>query len=100
MFEVLFETRDVAVPESPVLFRPVRHFLDPPGLELIDPLSPLFFLAHEPGVAKNAKVPRDRRPADAEAGSQVGHRRAPLPEPVEDGSAGGIGDGLKDVGVC
>ena len=99
MFEVLLETRDVAVPERPVLFRPVRNFLNPLGLELIDPLPPLFLLAHEPGVAKNAKMPRDRWPADAKTSGQLGHRRAPLPQAVEDGSASGIGYGLEDVGV-
>jgi hypothetical protein len=56
LFEVTLETRDVVVPESPVLFRPFCDFLDSLRLELVDALPSVFFLANESRASQDAQV--------------------------------------------
>ena len=53
---MLLETCDVVLPELAVLFCPLRNFLDSLRLELIKALSPILFLADEPGGSQNPEM--------------------------------------------
>jgi hypothetical protein len=99
LFEVALETRDVLLPESPILLCPCRDIRDSGGLELIDPLTSLLFFANEPGAPQHTKVSGDRRPADAKPRRELGHRRAPETEAIENRPARRIGYGMEDICV-
>ena len=61
------ETRDVVVPEPSVLFGPLRDFLNPVGLELVDTLAAFLSLPNEPRASQNAEMLRDRGSRHAKA---------------------------------
>lgn len=92
--------RDAMVPESTILLGPFRNFLYSRGLQLIDALASILFLANEPCVSQHTQMLRDGRPAHPEAGSEIVDRCRSAAEPVENRAPGGIRYGAEYVGDC
>jgi hypothetical protein len=81
----------------PVSFEPLVELAERLGLEAIDPLAAMTLFADKPGRTQNAQMPGDRRTADGEQTGDLIDGARSTAELIEDGSARGISDGVKDL---
>jgi hypothetical protein len=98
----LFQAGQTDAPETAVLVEPVVYGAEGFGIELVDAVAAFAVLVHEVGAAQQAKVLGDRGAGNGEgSGDFSGGLAAPAQE-IEDGAAGGVGEGLEGGfgGIC
>jgi hypothetical protein len=101
-FDELFQARQVRAPEAAVLVEPGVHGAQGFGIELVDAVAAFAVFLHQVGAAQEAEVFGDGGTRNREGpGDFSGGLAAPAQE-IEDGAAGGIGQGLESSlgGIC
>src|SRR5262249_4176577 len=87
----------VDCPEPPVSLQPTVQFAQGLGIEPIYAIAAFALFLHQMRLVQNTQVFRDGWPAYLEAAGDLVNGEPAIAQPIEDGAAGGIGDGLKDV---
>src|SRR6476659_9360668 len=81
--QVVVESLEALLPETPVLADPVGDVAEPLRLEGARPPLRLAALFDEAGALEHLQVLRDRGQAEIERGGQLRHRRLALRKPGE-----------------
>lgn len=94
-FDERLEIVEAHGPEAAVLLEPGVDSAQRFWIEVIDPMAPLAMLADEMRAAQQPQVTGDGRSRYRKCLSDRSGGLAATPQQIEDGAAGGIGDGLE-----
>ena len=90
-----FETRQVSAPEAAVVVEPFIYGAERLGIELVDAVAAFAVLVNQVRATKKAQVFGDGGTGDGKGSGDFSGGLAAAAEKVEDGAAGGIGQGLE-----
>jgi len=105
-FDEGFQVVQAGGPEGAVLLDPGVDGAQGFGIELINPMAAFAVFADEVSAAQQAQVFGDGGAGDRESSGDLSGGLAAAAEKVEDGAAGGIGEGLEGgfgvagCGIC
>ena len=91
--QVFLERVETRLPLAAAAFHPTFNVLEPSGLESIDTPSAFPTTRHEPGLAQQTKVSRDRGLADTELPDDLADVALVERQQLENPAAGGVGEG-------
>src|SRR5208283_4130257 len=94
-FDKGFQVVETGAPENAVLLDPRVDGAKRFRVELVYAMAAFAVLTDEVGATQQAQVLRDRGAGHGEGAGDLSGRLAAAAEQVEDGSAGGIGQGLE-----
>ena len=90
-----FEVGQASGPEAAVVFEPAVDGAQRFRIELVNPVASFAMLAHQVRAPQQAQVLGDRGTGYGEGSGNVSGGLAAAAKHVEDGTAGGIGEGLE-----
>jgi len=73
--------------------------LDARGVQFVESAVSIGPIDDQMGVLQDSQVLGDRRPGDRKAPGELADRLRPVQQPLEDGSAGRIAEGVQLLGV-
>ena len=94
-FDKCFQVGQVDAPEAAVLFEPGVDGAERFGIELVDAVAAFAMFADQVGAAQQAQVLGDRGTGNRESSGDFSGGLAAAAKQIEDGAAGGIGQGLE-----
>ena len=90
-----FKASETGAPEVAILLEPGIDGSKRLGIELVDAVATLAMLMHEMSAAEKAQVLGDCRPGNGKGVSDISSGLVAAAQKIEDGTAGGIGEGLE-----
>ena len=94
-FDECFKAVKASRPENTVLINPGVDRAQRFGIELVDAVSTFAMLADEVSPAQQAEMLGNRRTRDRESAGDLSGGLGTATEKIQNGAAGGIGEGLE-----